>query len=918
MFDFYIKVSGRQAIPIKGKLVGNNVAVDEVCFDFSPEWDGLIKTAVFFISEDEVYEELMENDKATIPHEVLVNYETVKVGAYATRDGQVYATTPVEIEVDEGIIVGANAEPGEYENIYIQVLEKIQELMDSLFYETSIVPEWTHDEDTQYGSYYITQISQKKIKVTAMNDAVTVQVLRPGKEPVYINSGDKPAVYSEEGFTLRYYNVVSRNTPPEIKIYDNLYKRKIAGVVQDHDITPLELLNECWQYLNSTYMSSGTKFVGLNLKDNITASDLFYKLQSENNAKAHTGAGNFGLVRLASSSETADWMNRASDDVGTIINIADAITRGFWSDSQMDGNSNNIVKNSVIKAYVDAVRNDKQNKIRLVSPTHIDQAGRIDNSNYQLNVYDIFSTNLNDLWIVTSKSINPALVWSVKIASSNGTSIAENSYTKSEVNALIGAIEKLTKRKVQELPVTGEDNVIYLVPKTGETDDVYDEWMWIDNQWEHFGNTQIDLSGYVPTSTTLGRFVLDRDYSQIEFATKIIDSIILDSGTKMADLINKLDDFFQLKENGKGLSTNDYTTAEKTKLAGLANYDDSEIREEIEGIQKNLNLKIIEQPPTTIVAGVSNVVSLSVVAVGDNLTYQWQKSTDNGVTWTDSTGQTATADTLQFTMVADYNKRMFRCLVTDENSNTVLSNPATIVLDGLVRNTDYAQNNASTGGVVKYGNGIYGIKSIEGGTIGIVKPTDAEIEAQSSGWRVLTPAHISKVVKAGLTNNSATLSAAEKKSARDWIGADSGEWEKVVDKTLQADTAIALNFNEYNFGGNYKKIRVQIRGQMSIDNSNLSFYRMNSPTAYQVFGNVAKVADTLYEFEMSEIPYLQPSQIRDSSVELNIYNCSSNLWNRLWTGRAPVASLMSEVNEIKISSNANFLTGTRVVVWGQK
>lgn len=31
-------------------------------------------------------------------------------------------------------------------------------------------------------------------------------------------------------------------------------------------------------------------------------------------------------------------------------------------------------------------------------------------------------------------------------------------------------------------------------------------------------------------------------------------------------------------EEGKGLSTNDYTTAEKTKLAGLSNYDDTEVR----------------------------------------------------------------------------------------------------------------------------------------------------------------------------------------------------------------------------------------------------------------------------------------------------------------------------------------------------
>ena len=40
------------------------------------------------------------------------------------------------------------------------------------------------------------------------------------------------------------------------------------------------------------------------------------------------------------------------------------------------------------------------------------------------------------------------------------------------------------------------------------------------------------------------------------------------------------------KEDGKGLSTNDFTNADKEKLDGLNNYDDTEIKEEISDIQK--------------------------------------------------------------------------------------------------------------------------------------------------------------------------------------------------------------------------------------------------------------------------------------------------------------------------------------------
>lgn len=42
------------------------------------------------------------------------------------------------------------------------------------------------------------------------------------------------------------------------------------------------------------------------------------------------------------------------------------------------------------------------------------------------------------------------------------------------------------------------------------------------------------------------------------------------------------------KVSGKGLSTNDYTTAEKTKLAELSNYDDTAIKEQITDIETSI------------------------------------------------------------------------------------------------------------------------------------------------------------------------------------------------------------------------------------------------------------------------------------------------------------------------------------------
>ena len=57
---------------------------------------------------------------------------------------------------------------------------------------------------------------------------------------------------------------------------------------------------------------------------------------------------------------------------------------------------------------------------------------------------------------------------------------------------------KFTKEIVTELP-TEDINpyCIYLILKTDpETDNIYDEWVYINNAWEYLGNTQVDMTQY--------------------------------------------------------------------------------------------------------------------------------------------------------------------------------------------------------------------------------------------------------------------------------------------------------------------------------------------------------------------------------------------------------------------------------------
>lgn len=74
-------------------------------------------------------------------------------------------------------------------------------------------------------------------------------------------------------------------------------------------------------------------------------------------------------------------------------------------------------------------------------------------------------------------------------------------YTKKEVDSLVEA--KVAFQVVDALPTTGETAIIYLVPLADpETQNIYDEYMWIGGAWELIGSTKTDLSDYYTKEET--------------------------------------------------------------------------------------------------------------------------------------------------------------------------------------------------------------------------------------------------------------------------------------------------------------------------------------------------------------------------------------------------------------------------------
>ena len=86
----------------------------------------------------------------------------------------------------------------------------------------------------------------------------------------------------------------------------------------------------------------------------------------------------------------------------------------------------------------------------------------------------------------------------------------QQTYTKTEVNNIIGSLTLISFLVVDSLPATGRSNIIYLAPSSSsDTGNVYDEWIYINSAWELIGSTAVDLTGYATES-----WVQEQDYAQ--------------------------------------------------------------------------------------------------------------------------------------------------------------------------------------------------------------------------------------------------------------------------------------------------------------------------------------------------------------------------------------------------------------------
>lgn len=126
------------------------------------------------------------------------------------------------------------------------------------------------------------------------------------------------------------------------------------------------------------------------------------------------------------------------------------------------------------------------------------------------------------------------------ILSESSTNAAQSRAIKAYIDNAISGVFGARSVFVETLPSSGENGVLYYLIDPQSEDNQYDEYVWINStqKFERIGAKGVDLSRYAKTDDVEGIF------------TSVVNSFEL-----------KVD-----KEDGKGLSSNDFTDAMKNKL----------------------------------------------------------------------------------------------------------------------------------------------------------------------------------------------------------------------------------------------------------------------------------------------------------------------------------------------------------------
>ena len=85
-------------------------------------------------------------------------------------------------------------------------------------------------------------------------------------------------------------------------------------------------------------------------------------------------------------------------------------------------------------------------------------------------------------------------------AGTNTTQAASTAFVAAAITSALSGITGIDLSVVDALPTTGKKGVFYLISNSGSGQNIYDEYIWVNEKFEKLGTRELDLSGYMKTS----------------------------------------------------------------------------------------------------------------------------------------------------------------------------------------------------------------------------------------------------------------------------------------------------------------------------------------------------------------------------------------------------------------------------------
>lgn len=405
MFTLKITINERIASiqPGQSEYVTGSVGIDEVLFEFADNfWDDFIKKAVFQNSEGIIREGFLDSEnKIAVPDDILLTEGYIKIGLYGVdANEKVITSTVVKINNKEGTPVEQGGE-SEYENIYAQVLAFLQEINSNYVPKTRKIANQPLSDDISSTTLY--NILMALATNSGEANATLMNAIKVGSDDTMSTESDNVVknrivkAYIDNLISQANSNISNLQTNKENK------NNKVTAISQDS--TDVEYPSAKCVYDNVKNSAKILKGIdepttSTGIEEGVKVGDLYVCMDNGNMwyvsgiVRHHTGMIlNVFWKELTLKGYVDDLVSTLVPGTRTIANLSlsSNITAGdlmtelvtqlfnpsinqslqsainYGSDSTMSDASSNVVKNKVIKAYVDDLVSTLAPKTRTIA-----------------------------------------------------------------------------------------------------------------------------------------------------------------------------------------------------------------------------------------------------------------------------------------------------------------------------------------------------------------------------------------------------------------------------------------------------------------------------------------------------------------------------------------------------------------------